>query len=130
MSLRLRSRSAAPLLCAVLGALLLVASPTAGQEAAEAGADVGQEEITRFTRAYAQIEAVREEFQEELGQTHNDEALAELREEMNGRIRELLREHELSREEYDRIHFVVMTDPEARETFQQLLEELSASVEE
>lgn len=117
-------------LAAVALALSLLFAPAAAAQDAAPAATVEEEEITRFTRAYAQIEAVREQFQDELGRTHADEALAGLREEMHERIGQILAEHELTREEYDRTHLAVMVDPEARERFQELLEELGATVEE
>ena len=84
---------------------------------------VGEERLGTFARAFGEISLTRDQFYDRLGRAHDDLARRELRAQMEARISEILEEHGLTFEEYQRLNVVVSADAEQRAVFERLLEE-------
>lgn len=110
----------------VVVVLALVTGAPGGVQGQQPGMpEVGVEKLTAFTRAYIEISAVRDELYAELGRAHDAEGKAEIRERLNQGIVQVLQQHEMTREEYDRITFIISADAKQREAFDRLLTELA-----
>ena len=88
---------------------------------------IGDERLTAFVTAHAQISEARNRFHAERASTHNAEGVKQVRERLNEQILQILRAHEMTREEYQRITYVISTDAERRETFEEILAELTGA---
>ena len=88
---------------------------------------IGDERLTAFVKAHAQISETRNRFHAERASTHNAEGVKQVWERLNQQILQIHREHEMTREEYQRITYVISTDAERRETFEEILAELTGA---
>ena len=105
-------------------AFLAVAWGSPDGAAAQDIPQVGEEKLTAFARAFTQVSATRDDFYDRFGRTHDDQGRRELREAMDASIAEILQEHGLTHQEYQRLNVVVSTDAEQRATFERLLQEI------
>ncbi len=83
--------------------------------------------IVSFAKLHAQLNATRDEFFAKLGRTHDDQAKAALREELNKRITEMLTQHSMTQQEYQRQIFVISSDAAQRGVFERALKEAQAA---
>jgi len=94
-------------------------------QAAPAGDAEGppEEEVAEYVEAYRVVTEIREAYQDRFGQTHNSEALVEVREEMREEIAEALGSLGMTPEEYDEKTVLVSGDAGWRARFDALLSE-------
>lgn len=95
-------------------------APAAAAAAPAAPVDA---KILSFAKLHAQMNSTRDEFFAKLGRTHDDQAKATLREELNKRIAEILAAHNMTQQEYQRQIFVISSDAAQRAAFEQALKE-------
>jgi len=120
-------------LTAVLVCLALTAlsapQPVQGQrtpsEVGELRAGTIQEDkIATAVRVYLQITEVREYFHTEMSKSHDSQERAALRARADERIDQIFHEHSLTPKEYEDISYIIGTDQEQGELFDEILERL------
>lgn len=99
--------------------------PAAGQAGKQT--QIGQQKMTAYAQAYVQIGAARNEIQAQFAEGGNKtpEAQAQLRENLRQRVSQILQEHSMTREEYQRITLIVSTDQAQRDAFNQVVARLN-----
>jgi hypothetical protein len=102
---------------------LLTASPLNAQAPAPTVTD---SVLTEFAALHLSIVDARDEFYDALGRTHDDIGKDELRAEFELTLDELFELHEKTREEYDRIIYVVSSDDDRRAAWERILEEVKS----
>jgi len=118
----------AVLVCLALTALA-APQPVQGQqlpnEVGEPRAGTIQEDkLASAARVYLQITEVREDIHTEMSESHDPAGRAALRERADRRIEEIFQEHNLTPKEYEEISYIVGTDQEQGELFDQMVERL------
>lgn len=117
-------------------ALLTLAFAIGGQpaqveaQAAQQTADapsLTDERLTTYATLHQAIRDAQDDFQAEKASVHETEARERLREEMDERLAGLHEEHEMNKEEYDEITFLLSIDTEARARFEEILETLDGN---
>ncbi len=86
---------------------------------------IGEEKLRAFAAAHVKISSARDERYNELGRTHEAQGKAQIRERLNQRIAQILQEHALTKEQYQRITFVISVDARQREAFEKIVAELT-----
>ena len=111
-------------LVTTLFALFVTAGLLSAQQAPPA--ELTEQALSTFTEAHIALDAARDGFHRELGGTHDLQERARLRAELAERVAAILAEHEISREEYDRITTLISVDQALRERFEALVATLTA----
>jgi len=123
------------LVAATLGALarpmVLQAQdqPAAAAEAAPAES-LTDERLTQYAGLHRAIAEARDEFHQAKARVHDAEARERLREQMDERLHGLYEEHGMTKEEFDRITFLVSIDNELRTRFEEIQASLNATSDE
>ena len=86
-----------------------------------------QAQLRVYANAYLAMVTARDDFQREMGHSHDEQERDRLRQGLRERQAEILVENELTAEEYERITLQVSIDAQHRELFDQILEELSGN---
>ena len=114
----------AVLVCLALTALA-APQPVQGQQLPnEVGGTIEEDKLASAARVYLQITEVREDLHTEMSESHDPGGRAELRERADRRIEEIFQEHNLTPKEYEEISYIVGTDQEQGELFDQMVERL------
>lgn len=116
---------------ALLTASLAVFAP-AGEVEAQAeqtaeSATLTDERLTQYATLHLAITEARDEFQAAKAAVHDREARERLREEMDERLHGLYEEHEMTKEEYDGITFMVSIDNDVRSRLEEIITTLNAT---
>lgn len=101
------------------------ATPSFAQDAAPPEAEITPERLEQFTRAHIAVSAARDEFHGQVARVHDAEGRARAREEVEAKIRAILEEHEITREDFDALTLRISLDGELRARFEELLATLS-----
>ena len=83
--------------------------------------------LVEFAKLHATMNTARDEFFAKIGRTHDDEGKLALREEFNKHITEVLAQHGTTQAEYQRMIFVISSDPAQREQFERALKQVTES---
>ncbi|MDZ7778906.1 MAG: hypothetical protein U5R14_03075 [Gemmatimonadota bacterium] len=102
------------------------AEAQAAQQTADAPS-VSEERLTTYATLHRAIQEAQEEFQAEKASVHETDARERLREEMDERLAALYEEHEMTKEEYDGITFLLSVDNEARSRFEEIVASLDGT---
>jgi hypothetical protein len=86
-----------------------------------------QAQLRVYAAVYLAMVTARDDFQREMGHSHDVQERDRLRQGLRESLAEILVENELTAEEYERITLQVSIDAQHRELFDQILEELSGS---
>ena len=108
-----------------LFALFAGAGPLPAQQVPPA--ELTEQALSTYTEAHIALDAARDDFQRELGLTHDLQERTRLRDELAERVATILEEHEILREEYDRITTLISVDQALRERFEALMATLATS---
>jgi hypothetical protein len=101
------------------------ATPAAAQDAAPPETEVTPEHLEQFARAHIAVSAARDDFHGQVARVHDPEGRARAREEVEAKIRAILEEHEITREDFDALTLRISLDGELRARFEELLATLS-----
>jgi len=110
--------------------LAVVAHPAQVQAQAAQTADaptLTDERLTQYAKLHRAINEARDEFQAEKARVHDTDARERVRQAMDERLEALYTEHEMTKEEYDGITFLVSIDSEVRTRLEAILQSLSAT---
>jgi signal recognition particle GTPase len=88
---------------------------------------VVQAQLRVYAAVYLAMVTAQDDFQREMGHSHDEQERDRLRQGFRERLAEILVENELTAEEYERITLQVSIDAQHRELFDEILEELSGS---
>jgi hypothetical protein len=83
--------------------------------------------LVEFAKLHATMNTARDEFFAKIGRTHDDEGKQTLREEFNKHITEILTQHGTTQADYQRMIFVISSDPAQREQFERALKQVTES---
>ena len=83
--------------------------------------------LVEFAKLHATMNTARDEFFAKIGRTHDDEGKQTLREEFNKHITEILTSHGTTQADYQRMIFVISSDPVQREQFERALKQVMES---
>jgi hypothetical protein len=86
-----------------------------------------QAQLRVYANVYLAMVTARDDFQREMGHSHDEQERDRLRQGLRERQAEILVENELTAEEYEHITLQVSIDAQHRELFDQILEELSGN---
>ena len=111
-------------LAAALFAASLITPPLAAQQAPPG--DLDQDMLEAYTKAHIALNAARDDYQGQLGRTHDAQEQARLRAELAERSASVLARHEISAVDYDRITALISVDESLRTRFEALLAALTA----
>lgn len=108
--------------------------PPAGQQQQPPGQQPGQQmqieveedELRAFTEAQVELEGLREEYQGKLQDAGGQEEAQQLEQEANEEMMQAVEDEGLDVERYSQIARAIETDPELRQRFMELREELLA----
>lgn len=112
---------------AIVAVGLTTAAATAQQPTPQQEADVEdvpEQELETFAEAYAEIAGVRQDMQAELQAAEDREQATQIQQQADQEMQGILQEHDLSVERYQEITQVLNADPEQRQEFEQILEEV------
>jgi BMFP domain-containing protein YqiC len=101
------------------------ASPALAQDAAQSAPEVTPEHLEHFARAHIAVSTARDEFHGQVARVHDAEGRTRAREEVETKIRAILEEHELTREDFDALTLRISLDGALRARFEELLSTLS-----
>lgn len=87
-------------------------------------ADVSDQELRTFAEVYVSIQDLQTELQTELEEAETVEEEMQVQEDLDVEARQVLDEHGMSIEDYQRMTQLVNTNPEVRTEFDQILEEV------
>lgn len=99
-------------------ALIGLPAAASAQEAVDSLSDA---DLRGYAEAFLEIQDAREEFQNELGRTHDENGQTRLRAEFAAAVSNLLESHDLTRERYDEITTIVSHDHDHRERFEAVM---------
>ena len=99
-------------------------TPAASAAAAPAAIDP---KLVEFAKLHATMNTARDEFFAKIGRTHDDEGKKALREEFNKHVEDILKQHGTTQAEYQRMIFVISSDPAQREQFERALKQVQES---
>jgi|SRR5687767_13649149 len=105
-------------------ALVTLADGSAAQDhAAHQAAAAPSAQLTAYAKAFAAIAQVRDQVSAELAQPRNkkDEAQTQLHEKLREQIAKILQENGFTEDQYNRMTYVVSTDPVQRKAFDKLM---------
>jgi hypothetical protein len=121
-------------LCALIGVLLSFGTVTAA--AAQAGSQppdsaLSEAQLTAFAKAHAAIITAREQAHAELALPRNktNELQRELRDKLQKRVDQILKENSLTQTQFARITYVISSDTAQRKSFEAILARLSGKQE-
>ena len=99
-------------------ALVVTGMPARAQEPA-----VSQAQLGAYAGAYVAIGKLRDRFQAELAEAQNKkpEAQQQLRAQLRQEVANVLQQHSLTQEQFDRITWIISTDAAARRSFDRLI---------
>ena len=97
-------------------------TPAAAPAAAAAPLDP---KLVEFAKLHATMNTARDEFFAKIGRTHDDEGKQTLREEFNKHITEILTSHGTTQADYQRMIFVISSDPAQRDQFERALQQVT-----
>jgi hypothetical protein len=83
--------------------------------------------LVEFAKLHATMNTARDEFFAKIGRTHDDEGKNTLREEFNKHITDILTQHGTTQADYQRMIFVISSDPAQREAFERALKQVMES---
>jgi hypothetical protein len=110
-----------------LGAPRAVQAQAATPAAAAAAPQAIDAKLVEFAKLHATMNTARDEFFAKIGRTHDDEGKAALREEFNKHITEVLTKAGTTQADYQRMIFVISSDPAQREQFEKALKQVTES---
>src|SRR5688572_12232108 len=105
-------------------AVLAQATTPAAAPAAAAPLDP---KLVEFAKLHATMNTARDEFFAKIGRTHDDQGKQALRDEFNKQITEVLTAHGTTQADYQRMIFVISSDPAQREQFERALKQVTES---
>ena len=119
----------ARLLGAVLAALSLstLASESSLHAQEQELPRIGEARLRVFATAYLAMATASEEFQGEMGRSHEAQERDRLRQRLRDRLTAILGAREMTQEEYEHITLLVSIDEEQLELFEEILEELTGN---
>ena len=83
--------------------------------------------MLEFAKLHATMNTARDEFFAKIGRTHDDEGKANLRNEFNKHVADILQQHGTTQQEYQRMIFQISSDPAQREQFEKALKQVTES---
>ena len=101
-------------------------TPAAAPAAAAPQAPVDPK-LMEFAKLHATLNTARDEFFAKIGRTHDDEGKQTLRDEFNKHVTEVLTQHGTTQQEYQRMIFVISSDPAQRAAFERALKEVTSA---
>ena len=125
MDSRLRERwfgSLAPLIIA----LVTLASAKTVDAQENPTPEIGQEALTELGIVHRAMMNARDDYFDGLGRTHDTLGRAQLLEAHEEEVAQILIDHEMTEEEYQRLIFVISSDQEQRQAFEAILAELES----
>ena len=81
--------------------------------------------LVEFAKLHATMNTARDEFFAKIGRTHDDEGKNALREEFNKHVTEILAKAGTTQAEYQRMIFVISSDPAQRDQFERALKQVT-----
>ena len=108
--------------CALLVGLFAV--PLQAQQQQQNVPDLEEETIETFAEAYLEISDVRMDLQASLQNAQDDQQASQLQQQANQEMQAILEDHDMNVQEYQEITQVLNNDPEQRQEFEQVVEEL------
>lgn len=81
--------------------------------------------LVEFAKLHATMNTARDEFFAKIGRTHDDEGKQTLREEFNKHVAEILTKAGTTQADYQRMIFVISSDPAQREQFEAALKQVT-----
>lgn len=86
--------------------------------------DVSDQELRTFAEVYVAVQDLQTELQTELEEAETAEEEVQVQEDLDAGTRQILDEHGMSVEDFQRMTQLVNTNPEVRTEFDQMLEEV------
>jgi hypothetical protein len=99
-------------------------APAAAAPAAQAEAPIDPK-LLEFAKLHATLNTARDEFFAKIGRTHDDEGKANLRKEFNDKEAQIFKDHNPTQQEYQRMIFVISSDPAQRDAFERALKQVT-----
>ena len=116
------SRFLGAALAALALSVAVVPSSLYAQE--QAPAQVAEAQLRAYAVSYLVIITARDDFQREMGHSHDEQERDRIRLVLQERLAEILVEQELTQEEYERLTLLISIDGSLRERFDKQMEEL------
>ena len=113
-------------------ALLLLAmsaaAPAALSGQQEASPPIRETDLIRYATAHAAMGEARDAFQGLLARTHEPQEQERLRAELAETLEQILVDHEMEREEYERVTAAISADEDLRSRFERITRDLAGAV--
>ena len=100
-------------------------TPTPAAAAPAAAAGPVDPKLVEFAKLHATMNTARDEFFAKIGRTHDDQGKQTLRDEFNKQITDILAKHGTTQADYQRMIFVISSDPAQREQFERALKQVT-----
>lgn len=86
--------------------------------------DVPEDELRTFAEAYAEIADIRRQMQSDLQEAENRDEATQIQQDADQEMQGILQENGISVERYQEITQILNADPEQRQEFEQILQEV------
>lgn len=90
--------------------------------------DLSEDELDTFADVYMELDEVRVETETRLQEAEGQQEQSQVQQDANAQMEQILNDHDMTVQEYQRIAQVINLDPEQRQEFEEILEEKGGSL--